>query len=425
MVSNLALGLKVEDTMVIEICKKAKQASYQLVMNDEKTIDDLLFAVAECLQKHWQQIVCANKKDVDKALQNGVSEVMIDRLKLNKNRVFEIANSVRQIAKLENPLAKQLGSWQIPNGVNIKKQAVPFGVVAMIYESRPNVTVDASVIALKTKNAIILKGGKEAIHSNAAFVALLKETCISKGINPDVVGFIHSTERRHAEVLLGAKAYVDLLIPRGSAGLINWVTTNAVVPVIETGAGNCHLFIDESADYNMALNIIDNAKTQRASVCNAIEKVLVHQAIAESFIKTLVTELNDKVKFKVDRSAVKYFEQPDLMTEQERFVEYLDYILGVIVVEDVDAAINWINTYGSHHSDGIITLNDVNAKRFTTVVDSAAVYHNTSTRFTDGGEFGFGAEIGIATSKLHARGPMALSEMTTYKYILSGNGQVR
>ncbi len=411
--------------MIKTICQKAKQASYQLVALPDETIDKLLHKIAELIMTQADDILAENDKDIALARQNGIDEVMVDRLKLTAERLQAISDSVVSIANMQSPVGQTLDKWQLENGLSIEKLSVPFGVVAMIYESRPNVTVDAAVIALKSKNAIILKGGKEAIYSNRAFAKVLKQACTNFAISADAIGFIDSTDRAHAAELLTMKGYIDLLIPRGSAGLINWVTANAKVPVIETGAGNCHLFVDKSADFEMALTIIKNAKTQRPSVCNAVEKVIVHSAIAEAFIAKLIAYLSDSVKFRVHQNATHYFDNPVIMSEDEYYHEYLDYILGVIVLDDVAAAINWINQYGTHHSDGIITNDLANAKRFQTVVDSSTVYHNASTRFTDGGEFGFGAEIGIATSKLHARGPMALKEMTTYKYLVSGQGQIR
>ncbi len=411
--------------MIKEICQNAKRASYQLVALSDETIDQLLTKIAELICQQSDFILAENDKDIAAARQNGIDEVMIDRLKLTVARLDDIAASVKAIAKMPSPVGQTLTSWQLSNGLNIAKQSVPFGVVAMIYESRPNVTVDAAVIALKSKNAIVLKGGKEAIYSNSALVKVLKQACTELEISADAIGFIESSDRAHAAQLLTMKGYIDLLIPRGSAALINWVTANAEVPVIETGAGNCHLFVDRSADFAMALKIIKNAKTQRPSVCNAVEKVIVHADIAESFIAQLIAYLKDDVRFRVHPSAADYFDTPTIMREEEYGSEYLDYILGVIVLPDLNAAIDWINRYGTHHSDGIITEDSESANRFQTIVDSSTVYHNASTRFTDGGEFGFGAEIGIATSKLHARGPMALKEMTTYKYLVSGEGQIR
>ncbi len=411
--------------MVRIICQKAKAASYQLVALSDDTIDQLLLKIADLIIAKSSYILAENDKDIMQARQNGIDEVMIDRLKLTEARLIDISNSVKSIVKLDTPVGQIIEQWQLPNKLQIKKVSVPFGVVAMIYESRPNVTVDAAVIALKSKNAIVLKGGKEAIYSNNALAQTLQQACREFNITPDAIGFINATDRSAAAELLTMKGYVDLLIPRGSAALINWVTANAQVPVIETGAGNCHLFVDQTADFEMALKIIKNAKIQRPSVCNAVEKVIVHQAIAASFIPQLIEYLKEQVNFRVHPNAARYFDSPTIMNEQEYGSEYLDYVLGVIVLDDLTAAIEWINQYGTHHSDGIITEDAANALRFQTIVDSSTVYHNASTRFTDGGEFGFGAEIGIATSKLHARGPMALKEMTTYKYLVSGQGQIR
>ncbi len=411
--------------MIKSICEKAKNASYELVAISDKKINELLITISDTLLTEMEYVLKENEKDIEVGRNNGISEVMIDRLKLTEERLSDIASSIKEIAEMPSYVSKIEDEWTLKNGIEVKKMRVPFGVVAMIYESRPNVTIDAGIIALKTKNAIVLKGGKEAINSNRALVKILKKACLKLDINPDVIGFVDSINRAHADELLHMKGYIDLLIPRGSANLINWVTENAKVPVIETGAGNCHIFVDESADFDMAISIIDNAKTQRPSVCNAAEKVIVHRSIAKTFIPKMIEHLEDRVSFRVHESAKEYFDNPHVMSEEETYREYLDYILGVIVLNSVEEAIRWINTRGTHHSDAIITENIKNAALFETVVDSAAVYHNASTRFTDGGEFGFGAEIGIATSKLHARGPMALREMTTYKYILQGKGEIR
>ncbi len=411
--------------MIKAICQAAKAASYQLVTLSDQKINQLLYNVVNLMAQQSAAILAANDRDVANARQNGIDDVMIDRLKLTEERLIAIGDSVEKIAQLASPVDRTLDAWQLDNGLSIKKVSVPFGVVAMIYESRPNVTIDAAVIALKSKNAIILKGGKEALHSNRALANVLRQACVESGLPAELIGFIDSTDRNLAAQLLTMKGYVDLLIPRGSAALINWVTANAKVPVIETGAGNCHLFVDQNCDVDMALTVIRNAKVQRPSVCNAVEKVIVHAAIAATFIPRLIAYLDDQVSFRVHPSAAPYCVNPTMMSEAEYGSEYLDYTLGIIVLPDVDAAIDWINRYGTHHSDGIITSDAANAARFQTVVDSATVYHNASTRFTDGGEFGFGAEIGIATSKLHARGPMALNEMTTYKYLVSGRGQIR
>lgn len=411
--------------MVKDICQRAKRASRQLVTYHEAQINQLLLAIADALEKHISDIEQANQRDIEQAKANGISNVMIDRLALNLLRINTMASDVRKVANLPSPINRDLAQWSLDNGLIITKKSVPFGVVGIIYESRPNVTVDAAVLALKSNNAIVLKGGKEAYHSNLILTNIIKKVCQTHKINPDCIGFIDSTDRKHTEQLLSMKQYVDVLIPRGSAKLINWVSAHAKVPVLETGAGNCHLFIDQSADFDMALTLIDNAKTQRPSVCNALEKVLIHQSIAQRFCNALKARLSERVTFRVDNSAQSFFNQSIVMSESERYEEYLGYILGVVVVNDLNAAIDWINTYSSHHSDGIVTENIANAQRFMTIVDSAAVYHDASTRFTDGGQFGFGAEIGIATSKLHARGPMALNELTTYKYWLNGQGQVR
>ncbi len=411
--------------MIKNLAKKAKDASRILINKSDKEINQTLENIAKLLIEHSDDIISANQIDIDNAKQNSISEVMIDRLRLDKERIENIAKAVIAISKLEQVNGRILEEFTINAGATVQKISVPFGVIAIIYESRPNVTVDAASIALKTKNAVVLKGGKESIHSNKAIIKIIKKALIKSNFPTASISFVDDNSREASEELIKLRTYIDLLIPRGGKGLINWVTSNATVPVIETGAGNCHIYIDEEADFEMALSIIDNAKTSRPSVCNAAEKVIIAETIATSFIPKLKMRLKDKVELLADESAKKYLPNAKLMTEDEKYNEFLDYKLGVIVSQNLKTAVNWINQYGSHHSDAIITNNTENAKYFQTVVDSAAVYHNASTRFTDGGEFGFGAEIGIATSKLHARGPMALREMTTYKYIINGKGEIR
>ncbi|MCK8059783.1 glutamate-5-semialdehyde dehydrogenase [Fusibacter sp. A1] len=410
---------------VLKICELAKQASYRQGAYKEHELNTALLSIAEGLRVNQSAILKENEKDIQAAIKAGMSQVMLDRLKLTGERVLDMAAGVTSLTFLKSSHGKVLESKVLENGLTIEKRSVPFGVIGMIYESRPNVTVDAAAIAIKTGNAIVLKGGKEAIHTNRILVEIMKEALESNGIRPDAIGFIDSVDRTAAAELLTMRGYIDILIPRGSAGLINWVTKNAQVPVIETGAGNCHIYVDKDANFTMALAIIKNAKTQRPSVCNAAEKVLVHKEIAESFLAALAREIGDKVTFRVDPLAKAYLKESELMLADEYFKEYLDYILGIGIVDDVYGAVDWINRHSTHHSDAIITDDTIIADYFLNIVDSAAVYHNASTRFTDGAEFGFGAEIGIATSKIHARGPMGLNEMTTYKYVVIGNGQIR
>lgn len=427
--------MKRAPTSVEGICERAKRAAYDLGETSDERIEGLLEAVAAGLESGTAALLEANRVDMEAARRSGMAEGMLDRLMLNKERIAGMARDVRRVAALPSPVGQTLEVQTLYNGIRCEKRSVPFGVIAIIYESRPNVTLDASVIALKAKNAVVLRGGKEAIVSNTALVDILKRACTAAGVPEDVIGFVPSVDRRDTLALLKMKGTVDVLIPRGSASLIQWVSEHARIPVIETGAGNCHVYVHASADEGMALEIIENAKVQRPSVCNAVEKVLVDRKIAPHFIPILIRHLGHRVAFRVDEGAAAYVqalapdEKSDFniapMSAEERGTEYLEYTLGIVVVEDVRAAIEWINRYSTHHSDGIITSEIHVAKRFQAQVDSAAVYHNASTRFTDGGEFGFGAEIGIATGKLHARGPMGLKEMTTYKYILTGDGQIR
>ncbi len=411
--------------MIKTMAEKAKAASTDLLLKSDKEINAMLSKLAELLIIHSNEILIANKLDIDAAKENGIGDVMIDRLRLDKMRIKAIANAVLAVSKLESPTGKILEEFKINSGATAQKISVPFGLIAIIYESRPNVTVDAAVIALKSKNSVILKGGKEAINSNMALIKVIKMALTENGFPAECVEFISDNSRSASEELIQLNGYIDLLIPRGGKGLIDWVTTNASVPVIETGAGNCHIYVETDADIDMALDIIDNAKTSRPSVCNAAEKVLIAKDIAKEFIPQLQKRLEGRVELLADESAIEYLPRANVMTETEKYNEFLDYKLGVIVTDNVKTAVAWINKYSSHHSEAIITKNLDTANYFQTVVDSAAVYHNISTRFTDGGEFGFGAEIGIATSKVHARGPMALREMTTYKYIIKGNGEVR
>jgi glutamate-5-semialdehyde dehydrogenase len=412
-------------TYVSALCQSTKQASYGLLTLTTEQKNQVLLHIASLLERFTDNICAANAMDLSQALENGITEVMLDRLKLTPERIKAIADSVRDLVALEDPVGKVLSVDIRPNGIHISKTAVPFGVVGMIYESRPNVTVDAACIALKTNNAIVLKGGKEAIHSNRQLVSVMKNALSDCDIHPDAIGFVDAVDREATLELLRMKGLIDVLIPRGGAQLIKWVCQNAEVPVMETGAGNCHLYVDDTANFDMALNILANAKLQRPSVCNAVEKVLVHQSIASAFIPRLAERFLRKAELRVNQRSQVYLPTAAIMTPQEYDEEYLDYILGVLIVDDVKEAVSWINQHGTHHSDGILSEDPEAVQYFITVVDSAVVYHNASTRFTDGGEFGFGAEIGIATSKLHARGPMGLEAMTTYKYIVKGQGQIR
>ena len=387
--------------------------------------------IADRLLAEQETILAANRADVDAARER-YGEVMIDRLTLTSGRIAAMAQGVREVAALPDPEGRVLRRVERPNGLVIEKTSVPLGVVAIIYESRPNVTSDAAVLALKSGNAVVLRGGREAFRSNAAIVAAIRHGLEDAGLPAELVGFVEDTSHESAEELMKAVGYIDLLIPRGGAGLIRRCTENARVPCIQTGTGICHIFVDETADQDQALDIIENAKTSRPSVCNAEEVLLVHRSIAEEFLPRLRERLCGEraargqvpVELRLDGAAAKII--PGTPAGEADFdTEFLDYILAVAVVDDVDTAIGHIARHSTGHSEAILTRSEENARRFTALVDSAAVYVNVSTRFTDGGEFGLGCEMGISTQKLHARGPMGLEELNSYKYIVRGNGQIR
>ena len=404
------------------MCKNARKASLALASSDTEKRNCALNAMADALVARASEIIEANKNDLARATENGMSDAMIDRLTLNIDRIKAISNSVKKVIALPDPLAKS-EEWTRENGLKITKKRVPFGVIAIIYEARPNVTADAAALCVKSGNAVILRGGKEAIDSNLAIASVLSDALYSVGLPKECVAVVPDTSRETASKLMKMKGHIDLLIPRGGKSLIRSVVENATVPVIETGAGNCHVFFDESADFEMALNVIDNAKRQRPSVCNAAESLLVHESIARDILPKVKARLDNIELRGCDRTCE--IIEVNKATEEDFFTEYNDYILTVKVVSDVNEAISHINLHGTGHSEAIITENQENASLFCASVDAAAVYVNASTRFTDGEEFGFGAEIGISTQKMHARGPMGLPEMTTYKYLISGNGQIR
>lgn len=411
---------------LIDICEKTKAAKpfMQKLSTEEK--NKLLILLSEELINEKDIIIAANRIDIENATENGMSKGNIDRLTLTESRIADMAQGVREVAGLEDPIGEVLSMKKRPNGLMIGKKRVPLGVIAMIYEARPNVTVDAFSLCFKTGNCCILKGGSDAINSNIALVKVIKKVLCGQGINPDCVFLIQSTDRSVVGNLLKMNGYIDVAIPRGGAGLINYVVTNSTVPVIETGTGNCHVYVDESADFDMALNIIENAKTQRISVCNACESLLVHEKIADKFIPLVTKRLMDKsVEIHGDEKVQALSTGIIPATEEDYKTEYLDYKISVKVVSDLTEAINHINKYNTGHSETIVTNDYNNANRFLDEIDAACVYVNASTRFTDGHEFGFGAEIGISTQKLHARGPMGLTELTTTKYIIYGNGQIR
>jgi glutamate-5-semialdehyde dehydrogenase len=399
-----------------------------LATNEEK--NNALCLMAKSLQENFETILKENEKDLQNA--SHISDVMLDRLRLTKARIFAMADAILALTALPDPVGRVLERIQRPNGLAIDKVSVPLGVLAMIYESRPNVTSDAAALALKSGNVCILRGGKEAIFSNIAIVAALQQGLSKSTLPADCLQLITDTSRSSATELMHAVGLVDMLIPRGGAGLIRACVENAKVPVIETGTGICHLFADESLDIEMALSIIENAKTSRPSVCNAAEVLLVHEGIAPTLLPLVKKRLvNDRIRkglcpveLRLDEAALNIIEGTPA-SENDFDTEFLDYILAVKVVANVHEAITHISTHSTHHSECILTQNDKNAELFTKMVDSAAVYVNASTRFTDGGEFGLGCEMGISTGKLHARGPMGLCEMNTYKYIIKGNGQTR
>lgn len=403
----------------------AKAAAYKTAILSEEEINAALEKIADKLEENSDKILEENLKDVSAAKENGMSEIMLDRLRLTKERISAVADGVRQVTKLKTSVGETKLIEKRPNGLEIYRKTVPLGVVAMIYESRPNVTVDAASLALKSGNAIILRGGKEAYLTNRVLTETMRKALEEQGVTPDAVQLVEDTSRNSAKELMTMNEYIDVLIPRGGAGLIKSVVENATVGVIETGVGNCHIYVDEYADAEKAKNIIINAKTSRPSVCNAAESLLINEKIAEKFIPEIYSALTGKgvTVYGCEKTAEIV---PCKRAEEDDFYrEYLGLEISVKVVKDTEEAVGHINKYGTHHSDAIITENDKNADIFLRGVDSAAVYRNASTRFTDGFEFGFGAEIGISTQKLHARGPMGLDALTTYKYVILGDGQTR
>ena len=411
---------------LISLGKKAKEASYILGNLSSKDKNDALYAMADFLIENSKVIIEANKKDLETSRIKGTSESMLDRLALNEARIEGMANGLRQVAALEDPVGEVLGMWTRPNGIQIGKKRVPMGVIGIIYEARPNVTSDAAGLCFKSGNAVILRGGSEAINSNKAIAEALREGLKSVGLVEDAVQLVEDTSREVATEMMKLNDYIDVLIPRGGAGLIKAVVNNATVPVIETGTGNCHIYVDEDCDFEMAKNIIINAKTSRPSVCNAAEKLLINEKIAGKFMPIIFEALRENgVEIRGDESLKALDDSVILASEEEWYNEYLDYTIGVKIIKDIDEAINHINKFGSGHSEAIVTKSYEASQIFLQKVNAAAVYVNASTRFTDGEEFGFGAEIGISTQKLHARGPMGLKELTTIKYIIFGNGQIR
>ncbi len=409
-----------------EIGKKVKETTAKLNHMNSKEKNEVLEKVAEAIEDAKQEILKDNQKDVKNAMQNGIKSSLVDRLKLNENRIFDMAQGLRKIVDFDDPIGETIEGKTLENGLEILKKRVPLGVIAIIYEARPNVTLDAFGLCFKAGNAVILKGGADAIHTNIAITNVIKKTLKECKISENCVYLLEDTSRETAKKLMKLNQYVDVLIPRGGAGLIKTVLENSTIPVIETGTGNCHIYVDELADFNMALSIIENAKTQRTGVCNACESLVVHKTIANQFIPLLVEKLSKKeVEIRGDKVACEICQTILPATEEDWGHEYLDLILSVKIVSDIEEAIKHINQYSTKHSESIITQNYENAQKFLKEIDSSCVYVNASTRFTDGGQFGLGAEIGISTQKLHARGPMGLKDLTTTKYVIYGNGQIR
>lgn len=414
-----------------EILQEAKAAKSVLCTLDTETKNNALLKMAEALEENCDFILSENQKDMENA-KGTVSEVMLDRLALSRERIKGMADGIREVALLPDPVGEILATVERPSGIIVEKTAVPMGVVAIIYESRPNVTSDAAALALKSGNVCVLRGGKEAFLSADAIVKSMRKGLTSLGLPETLINLVQDTTRQSANELMNAVGYVDLLIPRGGAGLIKACTENAKVPCIQTGTGICHIYIDETADIEKALNIVENAKTSRPSVCNAAEVLVVNSKIANELLPLLKERLVDKrindgknpVELRLDEKASKIIDGTPA-GDNDFDTEFLDYILAVKIVDTVDEAISHISLHSTGHSEAIVTENDDNAKKFTMAIDSAAVYVNASTRFTDGGEFGLGCEMGISTQKLHARGPMGLKELTTYKFIIKGNGQIR
>jgi len=410
-----------------ELGKRAKAAEAAAAGASTQMKDSALAAISKALIENKQLIIEANAKDIAAAQANGMTEAKQDRLKLDEKRIEGIAKGVDELIALKDPIGEVIGGGNRPNGLQIIKTRVPLGVIGIIFESRPNVTVDAAALCLKAGNVVILKGGKEAINSNICLGNIMRKAVEEAGLPADVIQVVDNTDRETTNELMRLNGYVDVIIPRGSANLIQAVVKNATVPVIETGAGNCHTYIDASADLDMAVNITDNAKTQRPSVCNAIESLLVHKDIAEKFLPLIADRFkeHDVKIYGCDRTIAILGSGIEKATETEYATEFNDFVIAVKVVDDIDEAIAHIRKYSTKHSECIVTSSLANARKFQKQVDAAAVYVNASTRFTDGGEFGFGAEIGISTQKLHARGPMGLTELTTVKYLINGDGQIR
>lgn len=412
--------------MLTEIGKRVKNASVEIAVASTDDKNKILKAIANALRENCDEILKANAIDLENGRNNGMSEALLDRLMLNEDRVEGMAKGVEGVISLPDPVGEVLWECERPNGLKIQRVSSPLGVIGIIYEARPNVTSDAAALAIKSGNTAILRGGKEAFNSNSAIMDIMRNAVEKIGFNPDIIELVRDTSRESSTALMQMNDYVDVLIPRGSAKLINAVVQNSTVPVIETGAGNCHIYVDEFADIDMAAEIVFNAKTQRISVCNTAESLLIHKNIAEFALIAIKAKLDEKnVILYGDEVARAICPDIEKATEEDWATEYLDYKMSVKIVSSLEEATEHIRKYSTGHSESIITENTENAEKFMNTVDSSAVYHNASTRFTDGGEFGFGAEIGISTQKLHARGPLGLPQLNSFKYKIYGNGQVR
>lgn len=412
--------------MLTQLGKNAKRAAAELAVASTENKNTILKAMAQALRDNSEEILAANAKDIKNGRKNGMAESLVDRLLLNSARIEDMAKGIEAVVLLPDPVGKILWETERPNGLKIQRVTVPLGVIGIIYEARPNVTSDAAALAIKAGSAVILRGGKEAFLSNCAITDCMRDAIKSAGFDPDIVELVRDTSRESSAALMRLNEYVDVLIPRGSAALINAVVENSTVPVIETGAGNCHIYVDSDADIDMAADIVFNAKTQRISVCNAAESLLLHKDIAELALIAIKARLDEKnVVLYGDEAARAICQDIEPADECDWAREYLDYKMSVKVVSSLSEAVEHIRKYSTGHSETIVTENIQNAEEFLNRVDSSAVYHNVSTRFTDGGEFGFGAEIGISTQKLHARGPLGLPQLTSFKYKIYGNGQTR
>jgi glutamate-5-semialdehyde dehydrogenase len=412
--------------VIEEICQRAKAASYEMGKLSAEDKNLALCRMANALEANVERILAANKIDVEAARQRGLKASLLDRLSLDQKKITNMAKELREVSELADPVGTVLSTWTRPNGLIISQVRVPMGVVGVIYESRPNVTSDSAGICIKSGNAVILRGGSDALNSNIAIGDVLRDALLGTNVPVDAIQIVPSPERKVAEELMGMRKYIDVLVPRGGADLINTVVEKSRIPVIETGTGNCHVYVEEDADPAMATPIVINSKCQRPGVCNAAEKLLVHKNIAASYLPAVITELRKNgVEVRGDQETRRIVPDVKAATEEDWCTEYLDLIIAVKVVGNLDEAVAHINKYGTHHSESIVTADFGKAMQFIRGIDSAAVYWNASTRFTDGNQFGLGAEIGISTQKLHARGPMSVQHLTTTKYVILGDGQIR